>query len=110
MLRRCLFLLLVLRLLWPPGICVCHLFDPEPAHHHDHDDHVPGCPASKMAMTSCAMKPDVPRPPDLPEPVRLSADDGAEVDGALRPCGARSPADPDPPERSLYLTLRALLI
>lgn len=63
-LRRFLLLLLVLRLLLPPGICLCHdnspasclilsLLDPDrplpSSSCEEEDDHDPGCPGSPLA-------------------------------------------------------------
>jgi hypothetical protein len=109
MVRGFFYLLIFVRLLWPPGICACHLFDAEPAH-HDHEEHAPGCPASKMALTQTIMKQDASQPPDaptlavtLPEPQRAVAADGPDASQLAPP----APSWDGPP---LYLTLRALRI
>jgi hypothetical protein len=61
-LSRILLVLITVRLLMPPGICICHLSSPaaylltvalggEPPmpSTEPHDDHDPGCPASALA-------------------------------------------------------------
>jgi hypothetical protein len=83
---RVLFVLLTLRLLMPPGVCVCHLADAvgraEPAPESG-DDHHPGCPASYLSL-GLGLKP-LPGPgpvelaasgwqaPPLPAPVPSSS-------------------------------------
>lgn len=42
-------LLASFRLLVPPGICLCHAFEPASEQHQDHDQHAPGCPACQSA-------------------------------------------------------------
>ena len=61
-LYRALLVLIVARLLLPPGICVCKLSSPAarllvhalggeaPAPQPDDHDHLPGCPASDLAQ------------------------------------------------------------
>jgi hypothetical protein len=79
---RVLFVLLTLRLLMPPGICVCHLADTvgraAPSPENGGDDHHPGCPASYLSL-GLGLKP-------LPGPGPVE----------LPPCGWQSPSSPVP--------------
>jgi hypothetical protein len=114
--RNLLLLLILLRLLWPPGLCACQFFHleeppqtPADAPDHNHDEHPPGCPGSKTASNLWIARADPPPAPDLcsdagllPEPAVLPAPAPAISD--------RVSTDPDPGERPLYVTLRALLI
>jgi hypothetical protein len=121
-LKHILFALLFLRLMAPPGICLCKVSSPAtaffadlfgkdapPTEQDDDDDHAPGCPASKLSE-GMGLRPANVAPPD---------DDGVMV--SLPPpehrlTGSASlssdPYDtPDQPgESCLYLTLCALRI
>jgi hypothetical protein len=123
-LHQILFGLLTIRLLLPPGICVCQwhspaarfvvrLFNtgqevpPSPPEERE-DDHEPGCPASKLAA-GMGLRPaaPAPMPPDaLPE--FLSPTDSL----ALTWPHVTSESFPErrPPNTGLYLTVCALLI
>ncbi|HXG11996.1 MAG TPA: hypothetical protein VNK04_19735 [Gemmataceae bacterium] len=111
MLRNVLLFLIFLRLLWPPGICICHLLRPEAVpHHHDEDDHLPGCPASKMGMTLCSFKSEPPRLSPAPHLLLAVMDTGSQpTDPDVAPV-AFYPVNLGPPDQPLYLTLRALLL
>jgi hypothetical protein len=123
-LHRLLFVLLTLRLLLPPGICVCQWHSPAarmlaglfktgkevppspPA--EQEDDHEPGCPASKLAA-GMGLRPA--SPPPLPP---AASPEVVHVAGAIVPPAAARvdggfPAY-RPPDTSLYLTVCALLI
>jgi hypothetical protein len=104
---------MTVRLLVPPGVCLCHLFEPEPPatssngpvlaeeHHH------PGCPASGKAGTCWVPKAENPHTTILsdlccpPLPVNEHEADTAVVS----PWPANGWPDPH-----LYLTLRILRI
>ena len=114
---RMLTLLLALRLLVPSGVCLCHLFDSDPAcpadseeeqqPGHDEHEHAPGCPASQVAgdylsaesvrLAAPSLCCWTPLLPPLP-PVALSPI-----------CGGLT-ALPHLAEQPIYLTVRALLI
>lgn len=100
-------LLMTLRLLVPPGVCLCHIFESEPHTHHEGDDHAPGCPASKMAGTPWLKESEKPHWLTLSEsfPLLPDGDDAVAQRGPilLPPNGA--PLDPP-----LYLCLCALRI
>ena len=105
---RILLVLITVRLLMPPGICVCKLSspaayllaralggdppapDPSPDHH---DDHHPGCPASCLSLGMGLQPPSPVLDPDtsLPAPV------------AEPPADCREPAYAPPPAHSLSL-------
>lgn len=123
-LHRILFVLLTLRLLLPPGICVCQWHSPAarilaglfktgkevppspPA--ENEDDHEPGCPASKLAA-GMGLRPAA--QPPLPPAASPEVVDVAEafVPLATTPFDGGYPAY-RPPDASLYLTVCALLI
>jgi hypothetical protein len=119
-----LFVLLTIRLLLPPGICVCQwhspaarylasLFNtgkeiPPPPPAENEDDHEPGCPASKLAAgmgLRPATQPIMP-PADSAEVVpvadRLQRVVFASTRETVRPCRAA--------HTSLYVRVCALLI
>ena len=113
---RMLALFLALRLLVPPGVCLCHLFDSDPACSEeteeeqpgqDEHEHSPGCPALQAAgdyLTVECVRPPAPLlccwarllPPLPPEAISPSRD-----------CLS---AGYHPSEQPIYLTVRALLI
>jgi hypothetical protein len=78
-LKLILFVLLTLRLLMPPGICVCKLSSPAarllaqvlgnelpaPPTETDHDDHDDGCPAGPL-KEALGLRPAGPGPIELP--------------------------------------------
>jgi hypothetical protein len=122
--HRILFVLLTIRLLLPPGICVCQWHSPAarfvvgllntgkevppPPPAEKEDDHEPGCPASKLAA-GMGLRPasQPPMPPSASlELVFLSAQfpssSTVRSDGGLP---IRRPSTSD-----LYLTVCALLI
>jgi len=107
MLRTLLAIVMILRLLVPPGVCLCHLFAPESEAHSDHDHHAPGCPASKMAGTLWIKKSENPHVSLASTLVGVLS----EVDRSTSPFPLVSPepaaafADPH-----LYLTLCTLRI
>jgi hypothetical protein len=123
-LHRILFVLLTIRLLLPPGICVCQwhspaarlvvgLFHtgrevpPSPPVEKE-DDHEPGCPASKLAA-GMGLRPASPAPLPPAASPEVVAVSGALV---LLPAASR---DADfqtrrPPPTDLYLTVCALRI
>jgi hypothetical protein len=113
--------LIVLRLLMPPGICICKLSSPvftliailggsecppAPAH-DDHEDHLPGCPASHLAEGLGV------GPPSGPGPILLAlAGTLADVILSPIPAPASLPAPPDPipfDSPPLYVAQCALL-
>jgi hypothetical protein len=121
-LYRLLLVLLTLRLLMPPGICVCKWNAPaarllaEVLHTHhedlpspadDDDDHAPGCPASPLAC-GMGVKPASPSPP-IPEPSLepMALPEAILIAFAPRATPVESRAGP--PDH-LYLTLLTLRI
>jgi hypothetical protein len=125
-LRGILMALMVVRLLMPPGICVCKLnspaarllvrllqldreVPPPPEEVFDADDHAPGCPCSPLAA-GMGVKPTA----ELPPPPALSFDTLPSLE-ATQYLPAALIEDTvclsaGPPEDALYLTLCALLI
>jgi hypothetical protein len=119
-LSRVLFVLITLRLLVPPGVCLCKLSSPAahllasvlgreaPAPEPEDEDHAAGCPASKLAEGMAVRPAAGPGAPDLalgqaladPPPLTALATPDAD---APPPFGA-------PPDTPLYLTLCALRI
>jgi hypothetical protein len=125
MLSRLLFVLITLRVLLPPGICICTWTAPAarllavclatdapvsaPATEHE-DDHAPGCPAS-IFSTGLGVKPPAGPfvlPPDLAGLV--PTDPAATAPGTALPLPLAFPSDCLPPAEGLYLTLCALLL
>jgi hypothetical protein len=122
-LRGILMILMALRLLLPPGICVCKwnapaarllvaLLDndrqvPSEEERED-DDHAPGCPASPLAVGMGIQPPSVtPFPPDLSfdvPPLDTAPSFASAPFDTIAADDSQSPPDP------LYLTLRALLL
>jgi hypothetical protein len=122
-LRTLLMVLMVVRLLMPPGICVCKWTSPaarvlvalaqserQVPNEQDWDDgdHDPGCPASPLAVGMGVRPASEPLLPPalalealLPEMPSVIVTDHTEM--------VESKAF-DPPTESLYLTLRTLLI
>jgi hypothetical protein len=113
--------LIVLRLLMPPGICVCKLSSPAlrvlailtdttppaPPAEDDHE-HLPGCPASHLAEGLGVAPPSGPGPFTLPPAGWLNpaaAPAGPSAGDSLTPPGA-APFDSPP----LYVRQCALLI
>jgi hypothetical protein len=123
-LHQTLFILLTIRLLLPPGICVCQWHSPAarmvvnllntgkevppPPPVEKEDDHEPGCPASKLAA-GMGLRPA--SPPSLPPAVSPEIVSEAES-FAVAPTRLTQSAFPTyrPPTESLYLTGCALLI
>jgi hypothetical protein len=122
--RTILMVLMVLRLLLPPGICVCEWSSPAarlliallngqrqvpPQQEPDDDDHAPGCPASPLAV-GMGVRP----PSELVWPPALSLDPLPPLQAAqpFAPlcCERENPPPIDLPHSPLYLTLRALLL
>jgi hypothetical protein len=122
-LRALLMVLIVLRLLMPPGICACKWTSPAarflvallhsnrtiPTQDDRDDDHAPGCPASPLAVGMGVKPPSEPLlPPTVsldPTPLLESAQSPPSMPAmAALPLVFTSPPDP------LYLTLRSLLI
>jgi hypothetical protein len=122
--RTILMVLIALRLLLPPGICVCKWNSPAarflvallqterqvPAEpESDDDDHAPGCPASPLAV-GMGVRP--PCEPLLPPALSL---DSLPPPEAAQPlfsvCAELDDWDAtDPPHAPLYLIVRALLL
>jgi hypothetical protein len=122
--RQVLFVLLTIRLLLPPGICVCQWHSPAarfvvsllntgkevppPPPEEKEDDHEPGCPASKLAA-GMGLRPA--SPPALPPAALPEFLTGVAV---LAPSSHADNAQQIPgrrlPDTSLYLTVCALLI
>jgi hypothetical protein len=114
--------LMVLRLLMPPGICVCKLsspvlrllavvqdkaLPPEPVQEDD-DDHNPGCPASFLSVGMGVAPPSGPGPLDLQRTGWLIAHTvplPASSTDLLSP-----PYDIPIPEAPLYVTQCALIV
>jgi len=122
--RTILMLLIAIRLLMPPGICVCKWSSPAARflvallqsdrqvpieQERDDDDHDAGCPASPLA-TGMGVKP--PSVPLLPPGLSLDPSPSLEsTQSASSICADTvSPGRFDHPQDPLYLTLRALLI
>jgi hypothetical protein len=117
---------MTVRLLLPPGICVCKLTSPAARHlaallggdapaptpvEEDDDDHAPGCPASPLAAGMGVSPPSGPSSPDL-DPGHLAL--GLVIPPALLfappgPCDRPLP-HPKPSIDPIYLTVCALLI
>jgi hypothetical protein len=121
-LRTILMVLIAIRLLMPPGICVCKWNAPAarflvsllqsqrqvPVEDDRDDDHAPGCPASPLAVGMGVKPPSEPvQPPALS--LKSSPLESAE---SIYPtdAGATIHIRFDRPQDPLYLTLRALLI
>jgi hypothetical protein len=124
-LYKLLYVLMAVRLLLPPGICICqsaapaarllaHLLQtgmdvPTPeAEEDERDDHAPGCPASKLSTGMGLLPATVLSTPDQPftHGVPSADSDAAPSFPAARPVWPLS----WPPGRSLYLTVRSLRI
>jgi hypothetical protein len=122
-LYRVLFVLMTLRLLLPPGICVCKWNSPAarilvdllqtgkdipPPEPEDENNDAPGCPASPFAV-GMGLRPASPAPlfldPALETPLLLEA-----MPSGFRLASATGEPTSEPPEDSLYLTLRTLRI
>ncbi len=122
--RTILMVLITIRLLMPPGICVCKWNSPAARflvallntdrevpveEDREDDDHAPGCPASPLAV-GMGVKPSAepPLPPGLsldPPPPLKSAQPFSSLHADTM-ISVRF----DSPQNPLYLTLRALLI
>jgi hypothetical protein len=112
MLARALFVLLTLRLLMPPGICVCHLADTAsraaPAPETGEDDHHPGCPASYLSL-GLGLKPlPGPGPVELPPCGWLAPCPLAPPISLVAP--PTDPHDPAPEPIPLHVVYCAFLI
>jgi len=121
--RAILMVLITIRLLMPPGICVCKLNSPAarflvallksdkqvPNEEERDDDHAPGCPASPLA-TGMGVKP--PAISLLPPDLSLDPLPPLESTPMISSPWGDSPSHGrfDHPQDPLYLTLRALLI
>jgi hypothetical protein len=123
-LRTILMLLMAIRLLMPPGICVCKLNSPAartlaqllglkrdvpPAENDPNpDDHDPGCPASSLSAALGLRPPSEPMPPLLPAlehlPTSLQSTCPCLLVSGM---GDPSSAHPDKPS---HLTLCILVI
>ncbi len=122
--RAILMVLIVMRLLLPPGICVCQwsspaarlliaLLDSErqvpPLQESDDDDHAPGCPASPLAVGMGVRPPSEPVwPPALsldPLPLLQSAQPISPLS-----CEREYPPPIHQPHSPLYLSVCALLL
>jgi hypothetical protein len=121
--RTILMVLIVVRLLMPPGICACKWSSPAarflvallqserqvPVEEDRDDDHAPGCPASPLAVGMGVKPPIEPLlPPGLaldPPPPPQSVQFFSCIDAGEVPFPRY-----DHPQDPLYLTLRALLI
>jgi hypothetical protein len=117
-----LFVLLTVRLLMPPGVCICKLSSPAtrmlaaalgseaPASEpEDDNDHSPGCPASPLAAGLGVAPPSGPGKVALALNLVSVLPDLPSLDAVQAVC----PADTLPPEPSggaIYLTVCALLI
>jgi hypothetical protein len=120
---RILFVLMTLRLLLPPGICVCKWNSPAarilvdlfqtgkdipPPEPEDPNSDAPGCPASPFAV-GMGLRPASPPPLFLgpafetPPLLEVTAPDLSITAAAAEPLS-------EPPEDALYLTLRTLRI
>ena len=122
-LRTILMVLIGIRMLMPPGICVCKWNSPAarflvalwqsdrqvPAQEDREDDDAPGCPASPLAVGMGVKPPSEPLlPPDLsldPPPPTESAQPFFSV---WTDIAASAPSNHS--HSPLYVTLRALLI
>lgn len=123
-LHQTLFVLLTIRLLLPPGICVCQWHSPAarilvgmlqtnkdvppPPPVEKEDDHEPGCPASKLAA-GMGLRPvfQAPTlPTAAPEFVSISVTSATRtcVDAGVRISAFR------PPDAALFLKVCALRI
>ena len=119
---RVLFVLMTLRLLLPPGICVCKWNSPAarilvdlfqtgkdiPPPEPEDNDHAPGCPASPFAV-GMGLRPASPLPLILDPAFEMPPVAEVAPSGF---CFTSATAEPpcEPPEDTLYLTLRTLLI
>jgi hypothetical protein len=122
--HQVLFVLLTMRLLLPPGICVCQwhspaarfivsLFNtgkevpPSPPVETE-DDHEPGCPASKLAA-GMGLRPVV--PPILPPGATFAVASAPEtIAPTVAVFGEVEFSTYRPPDSRLYLMVCALLI
>jgi hypothetical protein len=121
---QALFVLLTIRLLLPPGICVCQwhapaarwlvkllntgkLVPPSPPVENE-DDHEPGCPASKLAA-GMGLRP-VAHPPAPPAASSERVHVSAEAVATTSRAGIELFPAYRPPGPALYLTACALLI
>ena len=124
-LRAILMVLIGIRLLMPPGICVCKWSSPASRylaallllerpvpieeHREDDDDHAPGCPASPLAAgmgVKPATTPLLPPSLSLDPPPPLESTQPFFAVNSVQASAVRLDSSQDP----LYLTLRALLI
>jgi hypothetical protein len=124
-LSRILFVLLAVRLLMPPGICICKqtaratnllasdLGKETPPPLLGDDDHAPGCPASYLSQGMGVAPPSGPLWLPLtagPSTLALPAPDPAPLAPLFSPPTCLVPDALDPGDPALYLTLCALLI
>ncbi len=123
--HRILLVLLAVRLLMPPGICICklscpatrfvaHAFGTESPTHseEEEDDHLPGCPASELAQ-GMGLKPAGPPAPSLDlANVQLFVlpPHGSLLVAPSAVSSAAPPSGPPPAKGPFYLTLCALLL
>jgi hypothetical protein len=121
-LHRTLFVLVTLRLLVPPGVCLCKLSSPAarvladllgreaPAPEPEEDeDHAAGCPASKVSEGLGVRPAPAPAQPDLA--LGQGVVDRSSPPAGLAPPEAQpAPAFAAPPETPLFLMLCALRI
>jgi hypothetical protein len=120
---RVLFALMTLRLLLPPGICVCKWNSPAariladlmqtgkdipPPEPEDENNDAPGCPASPFAA-GMGLRP-APPPPLFLDPALETPPLLAVTPSVLRLAPATAEPSSEPPEDALYLTLRTLRI
>ncbi len=122
-LRRFLLLLLMGRLLLPPGICLCQegspatrlflsVIDPQrelpPPSPEEDDDHDPGCPASQLAAGMGLHLPLVSLLPPLPDALLELPE--LILPAPPEPHPTASTFGPSPPPLPIYLQDCAVLI
>jgi hypothetical protein len=118
---RILNLLIVVRLLVPPGVCVCDLpclaaalpgvvlqCDEDAPPEHEHDEHAPGCPCSPLSAV-LGLRPS-PAPPPAVAAVALSPDLAADAPPLSAHDEPRPLSGARPAESPLYLTHCSLLV
>jgi hypothetical protein len=108
-------LLIALRLLMPPGLCICKLSSPvlraiaitrgqeppAPPSPADDDDHHPGCPASFLSVGMGVA------PPPGPGPLVLPLTGAVSIDDPLTLCSC---CDPVPPSDGVPIAAQPLYV